>query len=147
MKKNSALTLFEILVVLALLSIVGLPLYFSYTRTQANQALHASSEMLANTISRSRVFAREAREQKSWGVKRVDETTYNLVGVIGSNQMVETTFRVEPLVKITTDFSIFFNQGTGEMQNRASVTLENKYGRKIKIDVSKIGLIDTTIIQ
>lgn len=147
MKNNSALTLFEILVSIAILGLVGFPLYFSYTRTQANQALHASAERLADTVSRAKIYSREARDQKSWAVKNVDDKTYNLLGIDSKGQVIDKRLTVEPLVKINGNFNIVFAIGTGETSQNYTIILENKYGKQIKVEVSKIGLIETTEVK
>lgn len=142
MKRIAALTIIEVLIVVAVISTLSIPLYFSYTRTQAHQSLRSSSEQLADTLRSARLFSREAKDFKAWGVKRMDEKTYALVGSPRENPFVEKVTTVESLVTIPQGFEVWFEIGTGNAQTDTSVSLENKYGRKAILKIYRTGIID-----
>src|SRR5688572_30428043 len=121
MKTRSALTLIELLVVIAVMAIISLPLYISYTRTQASQALRASTEQLADTLRRAHVFAREAKDEKSWAVKNISDISYSLIAGSDTNFKTEKTTTVEPFVSLPNNFTIWFDVGTGDARTPGSV--------------------------
>jgi prepilin-type N-terminal cleavage/methylation domain-containing protein len=145
MKHSSAFTLVELLVTIAIMGIIILPMYFSYTRTQANQGLRATSEQLISNIKQAHVFAREAKDQKSWGVKRgSDDTSYELIaGTCGTTNYTRIqTKSAEPLVKFPQDFFVCFEIGTGEPVAETTIVVENKYGITKSLKVYKTGLVE-----
>lgn len=142
MKRIAALTIIEVLIVVAVISTLSIPLYFSYTRTQAHQSLRSSSEQLADTLRSAHLFSREARDFKSWGVKSIDNQSFALIGGPKEKPIVEKITTVESLVTIPQNFEVWFEIGTGNAIENYSVILENKYGRKTIIKVYKTGIVD-----
>lgn len=142
MKRFSALTIIEVLIVVSLITTLSLPLYFSYTRTQAHQSLKTSSEQLADTIRSAHLFSRESRDEKSWGVKRVNEETYALIASPKNNPHIEKYTGLETFVTMPENFEVWFDVGTGETNENLEINLENKYGRQVVISVYKTGVVD-----
>lgn len=142
MKNNSALTLIELLVVIALLGIISIPLYLSYTNGQANQSLTASASQLADSFKSAHVFSREAKDQKQWGVRRKDIKTYELIAGTTQSFTAQKTFRLETFVSIPNDFLIWFDIGTGATATAQSVIVKNDFGRVIKINISRTGVVN-----
>lgn len=144
---QSAVTLIELLVVIAIIGIIALPMYISYTRSGANQALRSSGEQLSNDIRLAHVFAREAKDKKGWGVKSESKTSYSQVSGSKSNFAVVKTFPLEPLVEFPDEFSLWFTVGTGELENPQSIVLTNKYGKSLRIDVEKTGIVSVVTLN
>lgn len=142
MKRNSAVTLIEMLVVMAVMAIIALPLYISYTRTQANQTLRASTEQLADTFRRAHVFAREAKDEKAWAVKSDSLTSYSLIAGNDANFKTEKATTLETFVKFPADFRVWFEVGTGDARMPQSVTIENTYGKQFVIEIFKTGIVE-----
>ena len=142
MKNNTALTLVEILLVTAVIGIISIPLYISYTRTQANQSLKANASQVSDAIRSAHVFGREAKDQKAWGVRRKNEKTYELIAGSRDTFTVQKTFALETFVSIPNNFIIWFDIGTGTTVDAGSIIIKNNYGRQIKINVSKTGVVD-----
>jgi Tfp pilus assembly protein FimT len=142
MRRIAALTLFEILIVLAVMAAISFPLYLSYVHSQANQSLRSSAEQLADTMRRAHVFSREARDSKEWGVKNIDSKTYALVAGSSGTIRQESQIALEPLVTFPSDFAVWFDIGSGDAKEAYSVTLQNTYGLKTSIIVNKTGVVE-----
>jgi prepilin-type N-terminal cleavage/methylation domain-containing protein len=142
MHRQSALTLIELLVVVTIIGIISLPLYVSYTRNQSNQGLRASAEMLADTLRSAHIFAREARDLRAWGVKSSGSNKFVLVKGTTQTPKVEKTVTLEPFVLFPQPFEIWFVIGTGDTPTNETIEIENKHGRKYKIEVSTTGVVE-----
>lgn len=142
MKLNSALTLFEVLIVIALIGVISLPLYISYTRSQSNQSLRSSSEQLLNTLKSAHISAREAKDKRAWGVKNIDERSYALVSGKQASPRIERITSLESLVTFPEDFEVWFEIGTGNAVEEKTVRLLNSNNLTKDISVSKTGIID-----
>lgn len=142
MKRTAALTLIELLTTMAVMAIIALPLYISYTRTQANQTLRSSGEQLADTMRRAHVFARETKDEKPWGVKRVSPTSYSLVAGNDTNFKTDKVTTLEPLVSFPNDFTFWFEAGTGDAETPGTVTLENSYKKQLVVQIYKTGIVE-----
>lgn len=148
MKKLSAkprrlgFTLLELLLVVTLIGVLVIPLYLSYTRTQANQGLRSTTEQLENILTQAHVFAREARDKKSWGVVRDSENSYSLVSGAPSQFSILQSRSAEPFVSFPKDFSVWFDIGTGDTSSEQIIIIKNKFDVEKKIRVSKNGVIE-----
>ncbi len=142
--RQAGFTLLELLIVLVLLGVTVVPLYFSYTRQQAKQGLKASAQGFSDIVRRAHIFAREAKDKKSWGIKRNSGTSYSLIsqGKDSPGWNDEQLFLVEPLVFFKDSFNIVFNVGTGETDSDAVVTLEDKYGDQLIVNIYESGLVE-----
>ena len=147
MHRQSALTLFELLIVIALIALISLPLYFSYTRSQANQSLRSSTEQLKHTLESAHVSAREARDKKEWGVKNLDTKSFALISGKTDNYKIEKLTTLEPLAEIDGDFEIWFDIGTGETQQEIIIKLKNRYDKSSTLTIYKTGVVDIDLSQ
>lgn len=147
MSKSAGLTLIEMLIVIALIGLFSVPLYISYTRTQANQGLSATVEELASTAKRAYLYSREAKDQKVWGIKRQDENSFALISGKPDDWSTISITRVEPLVTIPNDFTVLFQIGTGQIDADTSIILVNRYGRQAKVNINKTGNVETETLD
>lgn len=135
-------TLVEILIVLALIAILTIPLVISYQNSRTTQALRTSAEELANQIRSAHVFAREANEQKGWGVVRTSDRTYSLVSGQRDSWMEVSSRRTENGVLITNDFFVWFDIATGETDSNYSIVLTTPNGITQTVSVVNTGLVE-----
>jgi len=147
MHRQSALTLFELLIVIALIGIISLPLYFSYTRSQANQSLRSSSEQLQHSLETAHIAAREAKDKRAWGVKNVDSKSFALISGNTTTYKTEKITSLESLVDFPNNFEVWFEIGTGNTTQEKTITLKNKYDKQISVRISKTGLVDVGVQQ
>lgn len=146
MHRPAGLTFIEVLLIVALISIISIPLYLSYTRTQANQGLLSSTEQFITVLNRASLFARQAKDQKEWGVRKRDDTSFELISGKPDAAVLVSTNSVEHFVSIPDDFLIWFDIGTGQTDRDYTVVFENTYGRKIEVNIYETGLVESTVI-
>lgn len=142
----AGLTFLEVLIVVALIGVISIPLYLSYTRAQANQGLTATSEIFATVAGRAHLFSREAKDQKQWGVKRQDEHSFALINGKPDSWALVSTNKAEPFVSIPDDFLIWFDIGTGQTDTNHTVVFQTEFGRKVEVTISKSAVIEKTTV-
>jgi len=147
MKKSRGFSLIEILIVVALLSLFVFPLYFSYIRSQANQALVASAESVADVVRSAHVFAREARDAKKWGVRSEGERGYALVSGTGENYQVAKMYSLEPMVDFEKGFFVVFEIGVGGTENGYQINLVNRYKRRMVVEILSSGVVEVGNVE
>lgn len=142
MRKSTAFTLIEVLLVVTLIGVIMIPLYISYTKTQANQGLRSTTEQLSDALTQAHIFAREARDKKAWGVKRVSDNAYSIISGNPSSFTTLQTKSAEKFVSFPNDFSVWFEIGTGDTASEQEISVQNKDGITRKLKVTKTGLVE-----
>lgn len=143
MKNRPALTLVEVLLVMALIVILGTAGVISLARVRINQALDSSTAKLAIVLRQAHVFSREERDDSSWGVRQSGGDGYQLVS-LGREDTILSDYRLEPPIVFERDFELIrFRQGTGETDGRREVVLTGPMGRSMKITVLTTGVVGT----
>jgi len=146
MRLRPAFTIIEVLLTIAVFIIVVSFVYYSYLKSQSNQALVASTEQLANVLRSAHIFAREAKDKRGWGVRRDSSVSYSLVSV-GATTRQEKNYFLESTVEIPDDFFVRFEIGSGEASANTSIFVKNRYGRIMRVDVLKSGVVEVAIVN
>lgn len=143
MKTHPALTLIELLIVIGLIALISGMAVISFGNIRNKQALIASAEELKSIASRAHIYARESKDEKSWGLKSDSNNSYSLLsGKPGDSDTVRTYLLEVPTEIKNGHFEIWFDIGTGEASNDKNIILESPDGRKIEIEINKNGLIN-----
>lgn len=146
MQANSAhlkgLTLIELLLVIAIISVLVIPLLLTYQGYRTSQALLASAEAVANHARSAHVFAREARNSREWGIKSINNYQYSIYSLGASGERLEYNYFLENRVFFVNDFNVLFKIGTGETDSNFDVELVNTNGSKAQVKISKFGLVE-----
>lgn len=144
--KTKGFTLIELLVVIAIVGMLSI-LYFSWVATRANNALLTSAVAFKDNLQTAHIFSREAKDEISWGIKEIDQNTYKLVSGSQSSPTDISTFALDPQVNfMPPNFEIWFDLGTGETDKNYNIQLVNTNNKKVKIDISKSGLIEMSTV-
>jgi hypothetical protein len=145
MKIRPALTLIELLISIAAISIIAIPAFLSFNSLRTRQALAVSAENFGTVVKRAHIFSRENKTQAAWGVKWNSSSDYSLVYGTPASYLVNSTYRLDYPATFDSNFGIiWFNQETGDMANTATATVRVPPNTGIKIDISKTGIINTT---
>jgi prepilin-type N-terminal cleavage/methylation domain-containing protein len=136
------LSLIELLIVVAIIGLVVLPLLVTYASHRTTQALYSSSDQVANHTRSVRIFSREAREQKEWGIKNVSENSYALYSTGASGLQIVQNYSLERGVSFTDDFDIRFEIGTGETEQEHIIGLQSSNDQSSSIFVSTTGVVE-----
>lgn len=144
---NYGITLVEILIVMAILGLLSFPLLITYQTSRAKQALRISTEVFADNLRTAHIFSREAKDEKSWGIKRDDRASYALVSKQTGDWQAEKVYKLENQVEFVGDFFVWFEIGTGETTSDLSLKLKNSKGHKLKVDILKKGTIEVHAID
>lgn len=143
MKRKPAFTLVELLVSLALVAIIAVPSLLAVRQIRLKQALAASTETLVAVLKRAHIFARESKENKSWGVKYKDNYSYTLVSGNLNAWIPEAEIGLEsPVFFESGPFVIWFDQGTGGTPENADLVIKTPTDIRAKISVSQNGIIE-----
>lgn len=123
-------SLIELILVMALLSILfvlSAPLYQSF---QVRNNLFVTVDVLSQNISRAQIRATYMEEDSAWGVK-VNTTSNKIDNIIlfkgtsysGRDSSYDETFDLYSSIHATGDTEIIFNKLTGETSTGASATI------------------------
>ncbi len=140
---RSALTLVELLLVIGLIALVSVPSFLAFSAFRQKQALAASTEMLTMVMTRARIYSRESKGGRTWGVRQIDSSSYRLLSSKNGVETVEAEYGLDRGVRFDTGtFTIWFDQVTGETANEVKVYLYSNAVDRTEIKVSKGGLIE-----
>lgn len=142
---NTAFTLVELLIVVAIIGIITFPLLITYRNHRTNQALIASAEAVANHTRSVHIFAREAQKQREWGIKNKSESAYTLYSTGASGIFEEQNYVLDNGIMFEENFDILFEIGTGDAKNPTEIKLITESGRKTWISVTENGLVEVVI--
>ena len=143
---DKGFTLIEVILVVAMISVIVIPLLISYRTTRTNQALLSSTEEFANHVRSAHIFARDANGRKSWGVRSIDTKLYEIYSAIGGTSSAENRYSLEPAVQFTNSFDVLFHIGTGETDVELQVLFSADNGSKAKVEVLKTGVVEVVPI-
>jgi len=136
-------SLLEVLIVCALIASTLIPVLIGWRTSRSNQALKTSAESFSNDLRSAHIYAREAKNSQSWGLKQVDPNSYQLVSGNKDDSTIESPMALESQINfVNENFEVWFDIGTGETNDKQSIELENMIGKRIKIDIHKTGLIE-----
>ena len=142
---KKGLTLIELIIVVAIIGIISVPLLLTYRSYRTNQALSASLEQVANHTRSVHIFAREARSQREWGIKNIDERVYAFYSSGATGVQEEQRYSLEHGVSFAQDFDILFEIGTGNTSSDYSISIVNTNGQQGLVDVSTVGIVEVAI--
>lgn len=140
------MTLVELLVVVVLIGVTVIPLLLSYNSYRTSQALASSAQAVANNVRSAHIFAREAREQKEWGVKSTSGFSYAIFSS-GTSVNIIQQYPLEVGISFARDFETLFEIGTGNLNSPQEIELINRKGNKIIITVSQTGVVEVGGIE
>ncbi|QQS39038.1 prepilin-type N-terminal cleavage/methylation domain-containing protein [Candidatus Woesebacteria bacterium] len=140
-------TLIEMLIAVSIIGVLIVPLVTTYRDSRNNQALNASAEALADHIRNAHVFAREANQKSNWGIINDTYVKYNVVSGNADSYTKESAFSLDPGITFDHNFTIWFEKGTGETINAASITLVNSKKKKITLEIFKTGVVEVSNIE
>lgn len=144
----SGFSLLELLIVIALIAVVASQVLHTWWTFSANQALAISADNFASSIKIAHIYAREAKDNNAWGIIRSSNNSYKLVAGLVNNPTVISSQTLESRIKFkSSDFSIWFDKGTGETSTENSIELTNSNGKTIKVKVIKTGLVEISGIN
>ncbi|GEM_PF-1635950 len=143
--KNAArgFTLVEMIIVVTLVTIVVIPLLFSARQSTQLQNLRTSASVLSDDLQTSRVFSRDAREKKGWGIVSTDRKSYIIATGNDANFASIMTRQLERGVTFDEDVSVWFELGTGTPLSEETITLKNEQGQSYEIHINSVGVIET----
>lgn len=145
MKLKPALTMIETVLVIGLIAVLSVPFIVSIPNIKSKLALKSSGENMANVLRAARVYAREERDEKSWGVRYVNSDSYALISGESAESKQDALYILDPPVKFKKSFhDIWFAQGSGEPKNKSTIEIVNPNGLAGTIEVSKLGLVKYT---
>lgn len=127
---------------LAIIALLVFPLLITYRTSRANQALRSSAQILSDTIMSAHVYARNARGEKSWGVRRSGVSTYELISKDSSAIAKEASFSLEQNIVFQNDFTVWFTAGVGDAESPLTIVISADNGRSLQVAVTKTGLVE-----
>jgi prepilin-type N-terminal cleavage/methylation domain-containing protein len=140
---RKGLTLIEILLVFSLVAILATGAFISFLGVKANQALSASAENLQTVLNRARMYARDGRDEKAWGVIEHGTTGYDLVEGSPGDFSVNRNFGLESPTRFGgSDFLVWFQPGSGDVSTGVDILLTNQRGAVAIVSVKTTGLIE-----
>ena len=140
---NRGLTLIETLLVFSLMAILATGAFISVGGVRNSQALVASGKNLGIVLERARIYSRDGRDDKAWGVAAINDSGYNLLsGAPGSFTVVQS-FELSPPTRFESPgWNIWFKPVVGDADQAEEIVLVNAKGRLFRVLVSTAGLIE-----
>lgn len=145
-KSAHGFTLIEVILVVVIIGVVFTPLLLTYSAYRNTQALYNSAEAVANHTTSAHIFARDAKNQRNWGIKNIDSRRYSIYSSGDSGELNEYNYSLEPGVSFGHDFEILFEIGSGETSHDFQIKLENESKKKLNINVSKLGIAEVEVM-
>lgn len=144
MIKKSALgfTIFELLVVIALIGLLSLPLLTGGGFIGGAARIRANSDQVYSDMVLARSYARDARDRVNWGVRYAGQNSYEIVSGNEESITVFATRSLDSSVSFEDEFTVWFTSGVGETTDDHELFLVDRDGKKIRIMVYKSGLIE-----
>ncbi|MEK9200841.1 MAG: hypothetical protein AAB909_02590 [Patescibacteria group bacterium] len=140
MFRRPALTIIEMILVIALLAILLVPSVMGIGAYRQKQALNASAEILTTVLSRAHIYSREAKEQKQWGVRFKDNRSYEMISGAPGAAVPYFEFELTSPSQFTQGpFEIWFLVDTGEVDHPETITLGVPRGDALQVIVNKAG--------
>lgn len=138
----NGVTLIELLVVIAIMSVFVVPVFITYSTSRNNQAIRTSAESLSNILKTAHIYAREAKDQRSWAVRSTGTNTYEMANGTCDQLQTVTSYRLESNVSFANEFSFCYEIGTGDTATRGQVVMATRTGRRIQLDVYTTGIVE-----
>lgn len=144
MIKKSALgfTIFELLVVIALIGLLSLPLLTGGGFIGGAARIRANSDQLYSDMVLARSYARDARDRLNWGVRFATQNSYEIISGNDESLTVFAARSLDSSVSFQDEFIVWFTSGIGETTDDHELFLVDRDGRKRKIVVYQSGLIE-----
>jgi prepilin-type N-terminal cleavage/methylation domain-containing protein len=139
---TKGITLIELLVVVAIIGLIAIPLLLTYRSYRTNQALIASAETVSNHTRSAHVFAREAKNQREWGVKSTSAASYAIYSSGPTGEAIEQRYSLDLGVSFEREFEILFSIGEGTAERDYTIELVNTNNRRAILGVSRAGVVE-----
>lgn len=142
MRIKPALTLIELVLVISIISLLSVGALYAFSTARQNYALKLSGDSVAHQLTRAHIYARENKNEESWGVKILDSKNYTLTSRDGITETTHFQFSLPDPVRFTPGVSeVWFDQVTGETENSVTLVIESPSGKTKQINVSRYGQI------
>jgi prepilin-type N-terminal cleavage/methylation domain-containing protein len=143
MNNKPALTLIELVIVMALVAILSGVAVINFRKMRENQAMKLSSENIVSELNRVRIFSRENRNEKSWGLKVVSESAYTIKVRDESGVSDLASYELSsPVLFADANFEVWFDQVTGNTGEDKRLQLRTPSGSVKNINISQYGVIN-----
>lgn len=143
MNNKPALTLIELVIVMALVAILSGVAVINFRKMRENQAMKLSSENIVSELNRVRIFSRENRNEKSWGLKVVSESAYTIKVRDESGVSDLASYELSsPVLFTDANFEVWFDQVTGNTGEDKRLQLRTPSGSVKNINISQYGVIN-----
>ncbi len=134
-------TLVEMLIVVAIIGIFMIPLLITYRSSQNNQKLRVVAEEFADQVRTVHIYARDAKDKKSWGIK-LSDNGYSLLSGRADSYKVDKSFSLGKNIEFEKDQLVWFEIGTGQTDRDYEVVIVDTRGKKIAVKISKNGIVE-----
>ncbi|MDZ7611754.1 MAG: type II secretion system protein [Candidatus Moranbacteria bacterium] len=143
-KKVNGYTLLEILLSVAVISIIAglsLPVFQSF---QNRNDLSVASEVMVNTVRRAEIFSRAGKEDSQWGVRVEGENIVLFKGndFSGRNQAFDEDFSISSTLNVSGQTEFIFNKFSGEPQSPGSIVFMGLNGRSETVSINEKGVVN-----
>lgn len=142
MRTRPALTLVELILVMGLIAVLTVPFVISFSGFRQRHALKVSGENFANTVRTARVYAREERQEQSWGLRYIGVKAYSVVTGSPTSFTIYRNYELDSTVNFADSFpDIWFGQSNGETDRNYQVDFVTTSGLLAKVEISKAGIV------
>lgn len=143
MNKRPALTLVELILGIAIVAVLAAAGMFGFAKVRQKQALRLSAENLVSELVRARIFSRENRGEKSWGIAGISDNQFAVVTRGSGGQVTLGTYNLmQPAEFDNANFVVWFDQGTGNTAEAKSITLIVPQGETLNVSISEFGTVE-----
>jgi len=142
MKIRPALTLVELVLTISIIAILAAGVMPAYATARQRYALKLSGDKLVSELVRAHIYSREEKDEKSWGIRIIDENNYALVNRGSTGENVIFSYILQDRVIFTTPaLEIWFDQGTGNTARNENIGLISASGNTRIINVTQNGVV------
>lgn len=143
-KRNKGYTLLEVLLSVAIISIIAglsVPVFQSF---QNKNDLSVATENLSNALQRAQIFSAGIKNDDYWGVKVENSQIILFEGNNFANrdQNFDEVFKISSMISFSGDTELIFDKLTGEPASEAVFILNGLNGDSATVSVNKKGAIN-----
>jgi len=142
MTNRPALKLVELILTISIIAILSTAGVSLYAGVRQKYALKLSTDNLVGELQRVHIFSRENKEDKSWGIRIVDDRNYLVVSRDAITETVKFSYSLTQSVTFVNGaIDIWFDQVSGNTPSNINLQLVNPRGDTKTITVTQYGLI------
>lgn len=142
-KMQKGFTLIEIILVIAIISILSVSVFTASSRFLITNHLDNSVNNLISSLRTAQINAMNTKGDGNWGVKIENKTITLFFGESYSsrNSVYDETFKIPASVSVA-DTEVVFEKVTGDVSSQININLSDNTGSTAQVSINQEGIVN-----